>query len=175
MSIRHAVLGLLSEGPRHGYELRAAYENELVPRSKLNAGQVYTTLERLGRQGLIRTREVGQAGRPDKKVHALTDSGRRELERWMTASTPVDPDLRNQIFIKLMLAIRLPGRDPRTVIEDERRSAKRRLREVAEAVRRAEADQAPLSITLLLDLAALKLESVVHWLDRCERRLQPAD
>ena len=73
MSIKHALLGLLANGPLHGYDLKAAYEQELVPESHLNYGQVYTTLERLSRDGLVTHDVVRQAERPDKKKHLTTD------------------------------------------------------------------------------------------------------
>ncbi len=172
MTIKHAILGLLSQGPRHGYELRSAYENELVPQSKLNAGQVYTTLDRLRREALAEVRHVGQDRRPDRKVYALTPAGREALDHWMLNAAPADLDLRNQVFMKLMLAVRLPDHDPLAVIHQERRTARGRLEEVRSATLKAEADGAPLSITLLLDLAASKLESLLSWLERCERRLR---
>ena len=83
MSIKHAILGLLSKKPLHGYELKAAYEEDLVPATQLNYGQVYTTLERLGRDGLVGHEVVSQAERPDKKVYALTAAGRKELREWL--------------------------------------------------------------------------------------------
>lgn len=174
MSVRNAILGLLSEGPLHGYELRAAYENDLVPRSKLNAGQVYTTLDRLHRDGLVQPTVVGQDQKPDKKVFALTDTGHRELDAWLSAASPLDLDLRNQTFIKLMLAERLPDRDPLAVIKTERRAAFARLHEATQARAKADADDTPLSISLLLDLAVLKLESLLTWLDHCEERFRKA-
>lgn len=171
MSIRYAILGLVSEGPLHGYELRTAYENELVPRSKLNAGQVYTTLERLRRDGLVEPAVVGQNQRPAKKVYSLTPAGQRAIDAWMKEPSPLDLDLRNQTFIKLMLAQRLPGKDPIGIIETERRAANLRLCDAREARDNADAAATPLSISLLLDLAVLKLEGLLAWLDRCEKRL----
>ena len=170
MSIRNALLGLLSEGPLHGYELRAAYKNSLVPRSKLNAGQVYTTLERLRGNGLVEPTVVGQTQKPDKKVYALTDAGRHELDAWLESPSPLDLDLRNQTFIKLMLAQRLHGKDPLIVIATERNAAIERLREARETRDNADTNATPLSISLLLDLAVLKLEGLLTWLDRCEER-----
>ena len=172
MSVRNAILGLLSEGPLHGYELRAAYEHELVPRSRLNAGQVYTTLDRLHRDGLVEMAVVGQDQKPDKKVYALTTTGREELEAWLSSASPLDLDLRNQVFLKLMLAARLPGRDPLAVIATERRATFARLHDAAQARAQAETDDTRLSTSLLLDLAVLKLESLLTWLDRCEDRLR---
>src|SRR5438270_10825090 len=106
MSIKHAILGLLSKKPLHGYELKAAYEQDLVPASQLNYGQVYTTLERLGRDGLVAHEVVSQTERPDKKVYALTDQGRHELHDGRDNPAPVDRDPRNQAFLSLIRARR---------------------------------------------------------------------
>src|SRR5439155_27244664 len=112
MSIKHAILGLLAERPLHGYELKAAYEEELVPSTQLNYGQVYTTLERLGRDGLVGHELVSQTERPDKKVFALTPAGRKELKDWLSRPSQLDLDLRNEAFLKLILARHLEDVDP---------------------------------------------------------------
>src|SRR5437764_4101463 len=98
MSIKYAMLGLLADRPLHGYELKAAYEAELVPTTQLNYGQVYTTLERLTRDGLVAHEVITQAERPDKKVYALTKEGRKELQAWFAAPAQLDLDLRNETF-----------------------------------------------------------------------------
>jgi DNA-binding PadR family transcriptional regulator len=172
MSIKHAILGLLADRPLHGYELKAAYEAELVPATQLNYGQVYTTLERLGRDGLVAHEVVSQTERPDKKVYALTREGRRELQEWLTAPSHLDLDLRNETFLKLILARRLKGADPFKVLVVERRSCFERLHEVTQARARADKEGASLQTILLLDLAVLKLEAFLKWLDRCEEVLQ---
>src|SRR5207244_162321 len=133
MSIKHAILGLLSKKPLHGYELKAAYEEDLVPATQLNYGQVYTTLERLGRDGLVAHEVVSQTERPDKKVYALTPGGRRELHEWLTTPSRLDLDLRNETFLKLMLARRLEDADPLEVLRVERRACFERLHEVTQA------------------------------------------
>src|SRR5229473_3031468 len=122
MSIKHAILGLLADGPLHGYELKTAYEENLVPASQLNYGQVYATLERLGRDGLVAHEVVSQTERPDKKVYALTEGGRTELHTWLETPSRLDLDLRNETFLKLILARRLTGADPLHVLAVEKLS-----------------------------------------------------
>jgi DNA-binding PadR family transcriptional regulator len=168
LSIKFAILGLLADRPLHGYELKAAYETELVPATQLNYGQVYTTLERLARDGLVAHEVVSQAERPDKKVYALTDEGRRQLREWLAAASPLDLDLRNETFLKLIFARRLRGADPQKVVSVERRSAFERLHEVTQARAQAEKQGAATQTLLLLDLAVLRLEAFLKWLDRCE-------
>jgi DNA-binding PadR family transcriptional regulator len=165
-------LGLLAERPLHGYELKAAYEAELVPATQLNYGQVYTTLERLARDGLVAHEVVTQAERPDKKVYALTKEGRKELQGWFQAPAHLDLDLRNETFVKLILARHLDNADPLKVLSVERRACLERLHEVTQARARADKEKASLQTTLLLDLAVLRLEAFIKWLDRCEEVLK---
>src|SRR5262245_61575609 len=172
MSIKHAILGLLADGPLHGYELKAAYEAELVPAAQLNFGQVYTTLDRLERDGLVEHKVVSQPERPDKKVFALTRDGRKELHDWLAAPSEVDLDVRNETFLKLVLARRLKDASPLKVLAAERRACFARLHDVAQARARAEKEGASLQAVLLLDLAALRLEAFLKWLDGCEDALK---
>src|SRR5205823_913227 len=135
LSIKHAILGLLANGPLHGYDLKAAYEGELAPGSQLNFGQVYTTLNRLHHDGLVTPEVVSQSERPDRKVYTLTPEGRRELDRWLGTPTRLDLDLRNETFLRLALARRLAGAgaapDPFAVLAAARRSCLEQLHEVA--------------------------------------------
>jgi DNA-binding PadR family transcriptional regulator len=165
-------LGLLAERPLHGYELKAAYEAELVPATQLNYGQVYTTLERLARDGLVAHEVVTQSERPDKKVYALTKEGRKELQAWFGAPAHLDLDLRNETFVKLILARHLDNADPLKVLGVERRACLERLHEVTQARARADKEGASLQTALLLDLAVLRLEAFSRWLDRCEEVLR---
>jgi DNA-binding PadR family transcriptional regulator len=171
LSIKHAILGLLAEGPLHGYGLKAAYEAELVPGSTLNIGQVYPALDRLQADGHVTVEVVSQSERPDRKVYTITDAGRQELARWLDAPSKPELDLRNETYLKLMLAWRLSRRgqgvDAIRVLDGERRECLRRLHELSEARARAEREggAAP---TLLLDLAILRLNAFHQWLDRCE-------
>jgi DNA-binding PadR family transcriptional regulator len=172
MSIKHAILGLLAEGPLHGYELKAAYEEDLVPASPLNYGQVYTTLERLGRDGLVAHEVVSQSERPDKKVYALTDEGRKELHEWLETPSRLDLDLRNETFLKLILAQRLSDSDPLKVLAVERSSCLARLHEITQTRACAKWEGASGQTILLLDLALLRLEAFMKWLERCEQVLK---
>lgn len=172
MSIKHAILGLLADRPLHGYELKAAYEEHVVPNSQLNYGQVYTTLERLARDALVAHELVSQTERPDKKVYALTPAGRAELDHWLATPSHPDLDLRNQTFVKLILSRRLKHPGPLEVLAIERRACFERLHEVTQARTRAGKEKATVPTTLLLDLAVLKLEAFLKWLDRCEEVLK---
>jgi DNA-binding PadR family transcriptional regulator len=172
MSVKYAILGLLADGPLHGYELKAAYEGELIPESQLNFGQVYTTLDRLDRDGLVAHDLVRQPVRPDKKVYELTRDGRKELREWLATPSRPELDLRNETFLKLMLARRLKGFDPLEVLSVERRGCIERLHEIEATRARADTQETPLQTVLVLELAAIKLGSFIKWLDRCEELLK---
>lgn len=171
MSIKHALLGLLAERPLHGYELKAAYDTELSPGAPLNFGQVYTTLERLARDGLVACELVSQAERPDKKVYALTDEGRRQLRVWLAEPARQDLGLRDDAYLKLVFARRLRI-DPVKIVAAERRGSFARLHEVTQARAQAEKQGAPPLTVLRLDLATFRLEAFLKWLDRCEEVLR---
>jgi DNA-binding PadR family transcriptional regulator len=115
---------------------------------------------------------VSQAERPDKKVYALTRAGRKELREWLAAPSALDLDLRNETFLKLMLARKLTDADPLKILTVERRAAFTRLHEVAQARAKAQRDGEALQTVLLLDLAALRLEAFLKWLEHCEQALE---
>ncbi len=170
MSIKHAILGLLAGGPAHGYDLKAAFE-KVAPATSLNFGQVYTTLERLVRDRLVTPEVVTQEKQPQKTVYAVTEAGRRELREWLATPTRHDLDLRNEVFLKLMLARRLDGADPLEVLALERRACFEQLHQVIGARDQAEQQAAAPAQLLPLELAVLRLEAVLKWLDRCEEIL----
>jgi DNA-binding PadR family transcriptional regulator len=168
----------LAGGPLHGYDLKAAYEGELVPESSLNFGQVYTNLDRLHRDGLVSEQVVVQSERPDRKVYSLTEAGRRELDVWLGSPTHLDRDLRNESFLKIAVARRLArlGTEPASpapqqILAAERRECLERLHEVAGHLADAEKEGAALETRLLLELAVLRLDAFHKWLERCEELL----
>ena len=172
MSLKYAILGLLSEGPRHGYELKGLYDEALVPSAKLNFGQVYPTLDRLRRDGFVEQDVVSQDDRPDRKVYSITEHGRKQLRTWLDTPTTLNLDIRNETFLKLMLARRLKVAEPLEVLKVEKRACFARLHEVTQARARAKADGKPLQTTLLLDLAVLRLEAFMKWLENCDELLR---
>jgi DNA-binding PadR family transcriptional regulator len=172
MSIKHAILGLLADRPMHGYDLKGLFEREVAPRTQLNFGQVYATLERLQRDGLVTPEVVNQEERPDKTVYELTDAGRSELEEWLATTTDPDLDLRNETFLKIIVARRLPGGDPLAVIASARRKYFEELHKWTldrDQVEQAGEDAATL---LMLELAVQRLDAFLKWLDRCEELLR---
>ncbi|HEX5164251.1 MAG TPA: PadR family transcriptional regulator [Thermomicrobiales bacterium] len=175
--MRNTLLALLAEGSGHGYELKQAIEQtfgDAMP--QINIGQVYTTLGRLERDGLVASAHVAQAGRPDKRVYELTEMGREEVRRWL--AEPVNgPRLKDEFFTKLVLA-RLPGvaalnggTDARALIARQRRDYLQSLRDLNGLLLRQSRDGGPTSAELLIEGAILHLEADLKWLDLCEQRL----
>lgn len=182
MSIRHAILGLLADDPLHGYGLKAAYEKDLVPGAVLNIGQVYQALDKLEPDGFVTVEVVPQAERPDRKVYTLTTAGRRELEAWLATPSDRGLELRNESFLKLMLAWRLHQRpktgvqtDPLRVLDGERRVCLANLREATAALARAETANDGLATRALLELAIQRLTAFHQWLERLEEMMHAGE
>ena len=172
--MRYPFLALLASGPAHGYELRQAFEERfggLLP--PINAGQIYTTLGRLERDGLVSADDVAQDGRPNKRVYELTEVGRAALAEWIAAPAP-GARLKDEFFIKLVLAGFTGVADPRALIERQRREYLQSLRDLDElaAGRRGNGDTAA---ELLIEGAVLHLQADLQWLDLCDQRLSPQE
>ena len=167
--MRNAFLALLAQRPAHGYELKQQLEETfgdlLAP---LNPGQVYTTLARLERDGLVRSDEV-PADTRNKRVYELTAEGTAALQEW-TQGAPLVVRLKDEFFMKLVLAARTGIADPRALLEQRRRECLQALRDLND---QAAQGKGPSGVTaeLLVEGAALHLEADLRWLDRCTERL----
>lgn len=171
MPVRHAILGLLHQKPRHGYDLRAAFEAMVGGPSvwELKPAQVYTTLSRLERDGLIEPRQPERIGGPDRIVYRITEAGRHVLAQWFSAGVHGD-HVRDHFFVKLMVALATPESDPRDVLRLQRLTLYRDLH--ALTAKRAHVDcDLDLARALLLDKAVMHLEADLRWLDMIEARL----
>ncbi len=170
MSVRNALLGLLEQRPRHGYELHAAFE--ALVGGEINwdvkPAQVYSTLSRLADRGLVEEISADRAAGSDRKVFAITPAGREELREWL--SEPVKSEhQRDEFFLKLMLSL-ATGADPLAVIYAQRARLFKELHEVT--VRRDGVDpKSELFRILMLDRAAMHLEADLRWLAVVESRL----
>jgi DNA-binding PadR family transcriptional regulator len=166
--MRYPVLALLAASPAHGYEIKRGLEERFgTVIAPLNAGQVYTTLQRLTRDELVADDAVAQSGRPDKRVYRLTDAGRAALEEWMTtASAPTR--LRDDFFMKLTFAQAMGIADPKEMIARQRAAYLRSLGELERVLSGGAED---VTTTLVVEGAALHLEADLKWLDRCEEVL----
>ncbi|TLM82041.1 PadR family transcriptional regulator [Pseudarthrobacter sp. NamE5] len=169
MSIRHSLLALLQDQPRYGYQLRVEFESRTGATWPLNIGQVYTTLDRLERDALVR-KEGGDGG--GHVVYSITEAGRAEVGSWF--GTPVERSSppRNELAIKLALAVTLPGVDVQETIQAQRVASLRALQEYTRARRDATASQrsGDMASLLALDSLIFQTEAEIRWLDLCEAR-----
>ena len=170
MPIHHAILALLADGPSHGYELRGAFDAAVGPQwGALNIGHLYQVLERLGRDGHVRSSRVAQDVRPDRVVYEITESGRAELAEWMAEPSPRTSGFRDDFFLKVVAAAR--SRDPATVesvLRVQRTFLLREMRNL-EDLRATRAQDAVVS--LLLSAAARHVAADLAFLDDAEARL----
>lgn len=167
MSVKHSLLALLTQGPRYGYQLRSEFEERTGATWPLNIGQVYTTLDRLERDGLVE--DTGDDGE-GHRVYAITDAGRTEVADWFAQpATPSTPP-RNELAIKLAIAVTTPGVDVERVIQAQRTSTLRQLQDVTRAKRSVSEDATGTELAGLLVLESLifTAESEIRWLDHCE-------
>jgi DNA-binding PadR family transcriptional regulator len=165
VSVRHSLLALLSAGRRHGYGLKTEFEEATGDVWPLNVGQVYTTLGRLERDGLV----TAEADPDGQKVYEITGAGRGELARWF--ETPVAREVlpRQELAIKLVFAVR-SGADVAAVIQRQRVATVAALQDVTRLKATAEAD-GDLAGLMMLDALVFQAEAEAHWLDLCEARL----
>ncbi|WP_045741907.1 PadR family transcriptional regulator [Actinoplanes rectilineatus] len=165
MSIRHGLLALLERGPMHGYQLRAAFETSVGGTWSLNIGQVYTTLSRLERDELVAALPENEGQRP----YAITDGGRAELNRWFATPLERSDRPRDELAIKLALAMTTPGVDVAAVVQGQRTAGMRALQEYTRLKTRTGPDD--LSWALVLESMIFQCEAEIRWLDHCETAL----
>jgi DNA-binding PadR family transcriptional regulator len=170
MSIRHAMLALLSEGPRYGLRLREEFEDRTGKVWPLNVGQVYTTLQRLERDGLVESDGNGEDG--PQKTFQITSDGERELAGWLRTPPDLSSPPRDELVMKVLIALRMPGTDPHEVIQAHRRYLMQLMQQWTR-IKDDEADGA-LGLALAIDAELFRLDSVVRWLDVADARLERA-
>ncbi|GAB3981922.1 PadR family transcriptional regulator [Plantactinospora veratri] len=169
MSIRHGLLALLERGPMHGYQLRAAFEESTGATWPLNIGQVYTTLSRLERDGLVRPLPESDGG---QQPYEITEVGRTQLGDWFVTPISRADRPRDELSIKLALAITTPGVDIQVVLQAQRTATMRSLQEYTRLkARGSEPKPADLAWRLVLDAMIFQAEAELRWLDHCESSL----
>ena len=166
MSVKHGLLALLCEGPRYGYELKSAFEARTGDTWPLNVGQVYTTLGRLERDGLVDRSGEDADGHV---LYRLTAAGQREVESWWNGPVEREAPPRDELAIKLALAIGLPDVDARDVLQRQRTATVRALQ--AHTRKKSALPAGDTAAALVLDALVFAAEAEVRWLDHCEVRL----
>ena len=169
VSVRHGLLALLAEGPSYGYQLRTRLESRTGGTWPLNIGQVYTTLSRLERDGLVEA-----TGRDGQATYRITEAGRGAVADWFAGPVERPAPARDELAIKLALAVGSPAADVRRVVRVQRAATSAGLRELT----RLKADAAAtsdLAWALVLDALIFQAEAELRWLDHCEAELPPGD
>ena len=165
--MQEVVLALLAKEPSHGYELRALLQDALGPLGDaMNAGQIYVTLGRLEKAGLVTVQPVaGQAVRPDRKVYELTAEGQQRVSDWLAEVSWPKP-APAEFHLKLVAAAVAGLADPVGIVDAQRRALLRSLRD---AQRAAMAEPGGSVAGLLLEGLVLRLQADLRWLEACER------
>ena len=165
MSIGHTLLGLLESGPRHGYDLKRTFDEKFGHDRPLHYGQVYSTMSRLLKNGLVVVDGVESEGGPERKRYAITDAGITDVSAWLTHPEKPEPYLQSTLYTKVVLAL-LTGRSASQLLDTQRAEHLRLMRVLTDRKRKGDlADQ------LICDHALFHLEADLRWLELTAARL----
>lgn len=165
MSISHTLLGLLESGPSHGYDLKRAFDERFGSDRPLHYGQVYSTMSRLLKNGLVEVDGVETGGGPERKRYAITHAGITDVREWLASPEKPEPYLQSTLYTKVVLAL-LTGRDAAELLDTQRNEHLRLMRELT--VRKRSGD---LTDQLICDHALFHLEADLRWLELAAARL----
>ncbi|MEU4682275.1 PadR family transcriptional regulator [Streptomyces xinghaiensis] len=165
MSIGHTLLGLLESGPRHGYDLKRAFDERFGHDRPLHYGQVYSTMSRLLKNGLVEVDGIEPGGGPERKRYAITDAGITDVGEWLASPEKPEPYLQSTLYTKVVLAL-LTHRDATELLDRQRSEHLRLMRELTR--RKTSGD---LADQLICDHALFHLEADLRWLELTAARL----
>ena len=170
MSVRHALLALLNDGPKYGLQLRQEFEARTGEVWPLNVGQVYTTLQRLERDGLVESDGAEDPG--PQKGFRITAAGAAELASWLRTPPDLSSPPRDELVMKVLVAMRTAGVDVHEVVQTHRRYLVQLMQEWTR-LKEFSAD-GDLAFALVVDAELFRLDSVVRWLDAADGRIKRA-
>jgi DNA-binding PadR family transcriptional regulator len=168
VSVRHALLALLSEGPKHGLRLQQDFEERTGDVWPLNVGQVYITLQRLERDGLVESDDERRAG-PQKRF-VITPAGGAELNSWLRTPAGDVPPPRDELVIKVLISLRVPGADVHDIVQAHRRHVIELMQRYSRM--KMEAAEGDIGLALVADAELFRLDGIVRWLDAADTRLR---
>jgi len=173
MSVRQSLLAILDQGPCYGYQLRAEFDRRTGGTWPLNVGQIYQTLDRLERDGLV---AKGESDREGRAYYEITDAGREAVASWLSSPVERQTAARDELAIKLAVAATLPGVDLASVIQVQRTAALALLRDLTRTKDSIEEPESPedLAYLLLVDAQIFQVDGELRWLDHSEGRLARA-
>ncbi len=165
MSIPNTILALLSDRPAHGYALKTRFESSTAESWPLNVGQVYSTLGRLERDGLVEPK----SNRDNDQIWKITAAGRKALNRWFETPVLGCPPSRNELAIKILIAVTAQRQDVSKIIQTQRTATMEQLQKYTRHKKDAKGEH-ELPWLLALDALILRSEAEIRWLDLCEAR-----
>ncbi len=170
MSVRQSLLAILDQGPCYGYQLRAEFDRRTGSTWPLNVGQIYNTLDRLERDGLVTKGDVDEHGHV---YWEITDAGSVAVRSWLSSPVERGQGTRDELAIKLAVAATLPGVDVSDSIRTQRRASLAQLQELNRAKYAGDRPDGPeeLARSLVVDSMIFAAEAQVRWLDHVEQRL----
>jgi DNA-binding PadR family transcriptional regulator len=168
MSVPHALLALLSEGPKYGLQLRQEFEDRTGEVWQLNTGQVYTTLQRLERDGLVASDEDADDG--PQRMFRITTGGSEELTEWLATPSETGVPPRDELVIKLLVALRLPGVDVIDLVQVHRRQLVESMQHFTRI--KEDASEDDVALALVADAEIYRLDAVIRWLDAADARIR---
>jgi DNA-binding PadR family transcriptional regulator len=170
MSVRYGLLALLDEAPSHGYQLKTAFERRTGGNWALNIGQVYTTIQRLERDGFVESVD-GDATDDDRREYRITATGRAQLGEWFDHPVVAEAPARDELTIKVLLAVAAGDIDVTALLQRQRRASVEQLQ--AYTRRKAKADpKQDTAFLILLDALIFRTEAEIRWLDACDARIR---
>ncbi len=167
MAVREGLLALLDAGPRHGYQLKTEFESATGGIWPLNVGQVYTTLDRLERDGLVDVEASDDEEGNATKTYSITDSGTMALGAWWETVPAAEPPPRDELMLKVLMAIERGPQHGLDVITHHRSA----LVALLQQRRRSAGDERDLAARMVDDALVVRAEADLRWLDLCEARL----
>lgn len=170
MSVRQSLLAILDQGPCYGYQLRAEFDRRTGSTWPLNVGQIYNTLDRLERDGLVAKGDVDERGHV---YWEITDAGAAEVRQWLASPVERSQGTRDELAVKLAVAATLPGVDVTGIIQTQRRASLAQLQSLNRAKYAGASPDGPeeLAWSLVVDSMIFAAEAEVRWLDHTEQRL----
>lgn len=168
MIVRHALLALLSEGPKYGFQLAQEFEAGTGEMWPLNTGQVYTTLQRLERDGLVESGDTVDDG--TQNSYRITEAGRKDLQHWLHSPPDTTRPPRDELVIKVLVALRIPGVDVAELMQSYRRHVIEAMHQYTRLKEDAPDDD--IGLLLVADAELYRLDSVIRWLDAAESRIR---
>ena len=166
MSVPYALLGLLEPAPRHGYELKREYDTLFNRAKPVKFGQVYSTLARLQRDGLVDVKSEQPGRGPDRKLYAITAEGVADLDEWLLTPEIPEPYIQSVLFAKVVLAL-ASSRDAGAFLERQRAAHQRRMRDLTRVK-----TQGDVADEVVADYALAHLEADLRWMDLTVARLE---